>query len=122
MKTIRTLLVVVVLAAFSFPVFAEEPVTTNPAVKSVPIQQKKSVRVKTKHRSGILQSIDLDGRSLTVKNRRGEESFTILPDARVTRGRKRILQGDLGEGMKVTIAYEEVNGEKIARSVRVAKD
>ncbi|HET6371149.1 MAG TPA: hypothetical protein VFG95_08125, partial [Nitrospiria bacterium] len=76
----------------------------------------------TQQRYGILQSVDLDGRSLTVKNRRGEESFKILPDTRVTRGRKRILQGDLREGMKVTIAYEKVSGEKIARSVRVAKD
>jgi hypothetical protein len=122
MKTIRTLLAVAVLMAFSFPVFAEEPTATDAAVKSVPTELRKSEGVKTQHRSGILQSVDLDGQSLTVKNRRGEESFKILPDTRVTRGRKRIQQGDLGEGMKVTIAYEKVDGEKIARSVRVAKD
>ena len=122
MKTIRTLLAVALLAAFSFPVFAEEPTTTDSAVKGVPTELKKTEGVRTQQRYGILQSVDLDGRSLTVKNRRGEESFKILPDTRVTRGRKRILQGDLREGMKVTIAYEKVSGEKIARSVRVAKD
>jgi hypothetical protein len=121
MKTIRTLLAIAVLTAFSIPVFAGEIVTTNPVAKSAPIKLKKSGKVKVQRHTGVLQAVNLDDRSLTVKNRRGEESFTILPETKVTRGRERLLQGDLREGMKVTIGYEVENGEKIARSVRVAK-
>jgi hypothetical protein len=71
--------------------------------------------------SGTLESFDPGAKTLTVKGAKSTWTFSTA-DARAWEGSKSIGVDELSShsGAKVTVKYEDHDGQKSARSVRLA--
>ena len=71
--------------------------------------------------TGTVKVIDLVGKTLRVKNRRGEKEFMITSDTQFKKGRTHLDLADLKPGIRVVVKYWELDGEKKAGIVKLKK-
>ena len=69
--------------------------------------------------TGTVKSIDLVDQILSVKNKRGEQNFSITPETRVKKGRVHLKLAELKPGSEVTVKYWLHDGKKQAGSVKL---
>jgi hypothetical protein len=71
--------------------------------------------------TGEILAIDPDQGLLVVKNRRLEKGFHFNDETQVKKGRTFLTQEDLKLGMKVKVAYTEIDGKMRTYLVRIQK-
>jgi len=71
--------------------------------------------------TGEIQAIDPEQGLLVVKNRRWEKGFYFNEETQVKKGRAFLTQEDLKLGMKVKVAYKEIDGKMRTHLVRLQK-
>ena len=120
MKRIVMFLVAAALLVFTHPLSAEPTAAVPQQAKVSTVDALKGLKLRES--TGVISSVNLDGQSLIIKNRRGELIFSIVPETQVKKGREKVQQAELETGMKVTVRYWEKEGRKIARIVKLEKD
>ena len=121
MKNIVSFLIVAcMLTIFSSSVLAQEAVSALPTAGKSTIEALKGLKLR--QHSGVIKEVDLVDHRLVIKNRRGEQIFSMTPETQVKKGRKKFTRNDLKLGVKVTVRYWENKGEKIARIVKLHKN
>jgi hypothetical protein len=71
------------------------------------------------HMTGTVKAVDLVGHTLSIKGRRGEESFVITPDTQLKRGRQHLRMDGLRPESDVTVSYLERDGKRLADIIKV---
>ncbi len=71
--------------------------------------------------TGEIEAIDTDQKLLVVKNRRWEKGFFYDDETQVKEGRRFLNQEDLKLGMRVKVAYQEIDGKIMTHLVRLKK-
>ncbi|MBI3611117.1 MAG: hypothetical protein HY204_10520 [Nitrospirae bacterium] len=108
---------------FSFllvgPVAAQQLTSSSLEVKPVIDGRLKTAAV---HQiSGTVKAVDLTAHTLSIKNRRGEQSFVITPETQLKRGREHLRLDGLKVESEVTVTYWDRDGKKQARLIRLKK-
>jgi hypothetical protein len=73
------------------------------------------------HFSGTVKAVDLTAHTISIKGRRGEQSFVISPGTQLKQGRKRLRLDGLRPESKVTVTYRDRDGKKEAGIIRLSK-
>lgn len=68
---------------------------------------------------GTVKDIDLVAQTLRIKNRRGEQDFSITPKTQFKKGRAHLKLAELKPGSEVMVKYREQDGKKQASIVRL---
>jgi hypothetical protein len=91
------------------------------AVSTTPAKAKASTAT-TLVASGKIVQFDATGQALTLSTAKGEQHFTVGPDARLRDASHTITVADLGKlaGHKATVRYKEAAGERSVESIRVS--
>ncbi len=71
--------------------------------------------------SGTVKEIDLTAQTFSIKNRRGEQSFSITPETLLKRGRTNLKLAALQPESKVTVTYLDREGKKQASIIKLKK-
>ena len=71
--------------------------------------------------SGTVKEIDLKAQTLSIKNRRGEQSFSITPETQLKKGRTHLKLAALQPESKVTVSYWDREGKKQASIIKLKK-
>lgn len=125
--------VAIAVAALSI---AGTALAASPAVRSTPLQSTaaaqpvnatstkppKSKTPTTLVATGKIVQFDTAGQALTIATARGEQQFTLGPDARLRDSSHAISPDELGKltGHKATVRYKESAGAKNVESVQVS--
>ncbi|HTN42933.1 MAG TPA: hypothetical protein VMN77_03960 [Nitrospiria bacterium] len=100
-------------------VVAQQLASTSLEVKPAADGRLKMAAVR--HLSGTVKDVDLTAHTLTIKNRRGEQSFVISPETQLKKGRERLRLDGLQRESKVTVSYWDRDGKKEAGVIQLAK-
>jgi Domain of unknown function (DUF5666) len=76
--------------------------------------------LKLRQHSGVISAFDPGKGSLVIKNRKGEQNFSVTADTQIKKGRIRLTHNDLKTGMSVTVRYWEQDGRQVARIVKLS--
>jgi len=120
MKSIVMFLIVAVLLAIATPILAEPIPAASQEAKASTLETLQGLELR--QHTGVISSVNLDEQRLVIKNRRGEQTFSIVTETQVKKGREKVKLAVLESGMKVTVRYWEQEGRKIARIVKLEKD
>ena len=74
-----------------------------------------------RHMSGTVKEIDLRAQTISIKNRRGEQSFSITPETQLKRGRTHLKLTALQPESNVTVTYWDREGKKQASIIKLKK-
>jgi len=100
-------------------VVAQQLTSSSLEVKPVIGERLKAEAVR--HMSGTVKGIDLVAQTVSIKNRKGEQSFVITPETQLKRGRQNLKLDGLRPESKVTVSYLERDGKKLANIIKVKK-
>jgi translation elongation factor EF-G len=117
MNRIAMFLVVAALMAVTHPLSAEPTPSAPRKAKTSTVEAMKNLKLQQS--TGVISSVDLERQSLIVKNRRGEQAFSVASETQVKKGREKFKPTELKPGMKVTVRYWEQEGRKIARIIKL---
>jgi len=73
------------------------------------------------HATGMVKEVDLDGKTFSIKTRRGDQSFVISPETQLKKGREKMRIDGLRPDSKVTVTYRDHDGKKVAGIIQLAK-
>jgi hypothetical protein len=90
--------------------------STEKASKTEKSQTAKSAKTPTA--SGAI--VKSDATSVTIKTAKGEESFALSTDTKITQGQKTLKTADLAAGEKATISYTKAGEQMTATKIKVA--
>ncbi len=62
-----------------------------------------------------------DATSVTIKTAKGEESFAVNTDTKITQGTKTLTTADLAAGERATVSYTKSGDQMTATKIAVAK-
>jgi len=105
---------VIVSAALSTALMAQT--TTAPATDTAKAKTHAAAK-KEPVISGTLTSIDAIGNTIVIKTKAKEDTLTVDSSTVVKSSGKAVKLGDLASGVKVTAAYKEENGKKVATKI-----
>ncbi len=119
MRRIFTILAAfLMVGTFAFAQAAPQTETKPKAEKS---EKAKAPKTPTAH-GAIVKS---DATSVTIKTAKGEESFAINNDTKITQGSKTLTTADLAAGEMATVSYtkagDQMTATKIAVKAKAAK-
>ena len=102
----------------SAPQSAQSSTVAEPANASTKATKSKTTLVAT----GKIVQFDASGQALTISTSKGEQHFTLGPDARLRDASHTISPDELGKltGHKATVRYKESAGAKNVESVQVS--
>jgi len=69
--------------------------------------------------TGTVKGVDLVAQTFNIKNRRGEENFSITPGTQLKKGRVHLKLAELRPGTEVTVKYRDQEGKKQASIIKV---
>lgn len=103
---------------------AAEKVVKPAAAK--PVQAEKSTKKEMKKSAatarGEVEKYDSAARTLTVKTKKGPETFAVTGDTKITAGAKAGNESELVAGKNVIVHYTEANGQMTATQVSIAAE
>jgi hypothetical protein len=128
---IRPLTIAVAALSLAGPALASQSKPSAPAAHSQataqPVSASTTKPAKTKSQTtlvatGKIVQFDATGQALTISTSKGEQHFTLGPDARLRDSSHAITTDDLGKltGHKATVRYKESAGTKNVESVQVS--
>lgn len=128
---IRPLTIAVAALSLAGPALAAQSKVAAPAAHSQamaqPVNASTTKPAKTKSQTtlvatGKIVQFDATGQALTISTSKGEQHFTLGPDARLRDSSHTITTDDLGKltGHKATVRYKETAGTKNVESVQVS--
>ena len=109
-----------ILAAFLMVgtfAFAQAAPQTETKPKAEKAEKAKPAKTPTA-RGEIVKS---DATSVTIKTAKGEESFAINNDTKITQGTKTLTTADLAAGERATVSYTKAGDQMTATKIAVAK-
>ncbi len=114
MRRIFTVLAAVLMAGtFAFAQAAPQTETKAPKAKSE--KTAKAPKALTA-RGEITKS---DASSVTIKTAKGEESFAVNADTKITQGTKTLTTADLAAGENATVSYTKAGDQMTATKIAV---
>lgn len=100
-------------------VVAQQLASSSLEVKPVIGERLKADAVR--HMNGTVKGIDLVAQTVSIKNRKGEQSFLITPETQLKKGRARLKLAELKPESRVTVTYSDREGKKQASVIKVKK-
>ena len=97
-----------------------QPLTSSSS-EPKPVIGERVKSVSTHQMSGTVQGIDLVAQTVSIKNRKGEQSFLITPETQVKKGRAHLKLAELKPASRVTVTYWDREGKKQASVIKVNK-
>lgn len=94
---------------------ASSSINVKPAISE------RTMPAAVRHMSGTIKEIDLAAHTLSLKSRRGEQSFMINSETQVKRGRTHLRLDGLRSDSQATVTYLELDGKKQARIIKLKK-
>ena len=116
MNRLLAFAVIGMLSLIGIPGALAQPDSSSSTIGNVEAQ---AVKVRTM--TGEIQSIDSDQGLLVIKNKKWEKGFYFNGETQVKKGRTFLNQEDLKSGMKVKVAYREIDGKMNTHLVRIQK-
>jgi hypothetical protein len=113
-KSIGKLTLAAILAAMvvGVPVKVSAQSTTNTAPAAP------AAKAKAPGFRGTLKSVDNAAKTITVENKKGDRTFSITSETKITKDKKPATLADAAEGNTVTGTYAEgADGKMIAKKV-----
>lgn len=129
---IRPLTIAVAALSLATPALAAAPNASSPPVPSQavaqPVNTSSTKPAKSKSQpttlvaTGKIVQFDASDQALTISTSKGEQHFTLGPDARLRDSSHTISPDELGKltGHKATVRYKESAGAKDVESVQVS--
>jgi len=129
---IRPLTIAVAALSLATPALAAAPNASSPTVPSQavaqPVNTSSTKPAKSKSQqttlvaTGKIVQFDASDQALTISTSKGEQHFTLGPDARLRDSSHTISSDELGKltGHKATVRYKESAGAKNVESVQVS--
>ena len=112
MRRIFPVLAAVVMAGtFAFAQAAPQTETKAPKAKA----EKSATKAPTA-RGEIVKA---DATSVTIKTSKGEESFAVNADTKITQGSKTLTTADLAAGENATVSYTKAGDQMTATKIAV---
>jgi hypothetical protein len=114
-KGLLIVLSLVISFAFVTAVFAQPPATDKAASDKAVAMDKAAPekKAKTHQFTGEVTAADMAAKTITLKSKKGEETFDVSG----------VKEADkIKTGEKVTVKYQEMDGKKMAKSVKMAKE
>ena len=90
--------------------------TTAPATAAAPAKTKPAPGMKIR---GIVVSVDAVAGTLTVKNKKGDETISVPATAAIHVGKAEAKLADITTDSHVEVTFKNENGKPVASSVRV---
>lgn len=106
----------VVLLTGTFAAAQTAPAQTEKAPKAEKSQTAKAPKAPTA--SGAI--VKSDATSVTIKTAKGEESFAINSDTKITQGQKALTAADLAAGEHATVSYTKAGDQMTATKISVS--
>lgn len=91
------------------------------SLETKPIIGERVKAAAVRHMSGTVKGVDLVAQTLSIKNRKGEQSFLITPETQVKKGRSHLKLAELRPESRVTVTYSDREGKKQASLIKVKK-
>jgi len=92
---------------------------TGGSVQVRPVADGRMKAAALHHVSGTVSGVDLVGHTMSVKSRRGDQSFVITPETKLKRGRQNLRMDGLRPESEVTVSYQERDGKWLAHIIKV---
>ncbi len=108
----------VVLLTGTFAAAQTAPAQTEKAPKAKSTSSQTAKAPKATTASGAI--VKSDATSVTIKTSKGEESFAINNDTKITQGQKTLTTADLAAGEHATVSYTKSGDQMTATKISVA--
>ena len=119
MKKLVLLVAVLALVAFASGVMAQQKAAPAPApaapASTAPAKAIKAA--KAEKFSGTVSSVDEAAKTVVVKSKKGEKTFTLADTTKITRGGKEMALADLKQGMNVSVSYKMEADKAMATAI-----
>lgn len=115
MRRILTIAAAVLMAG-TFAFAQQAPQTETKAPKAKSEKAMKAPKAQTAHGS----IVKADASSVTIKTAKGEESFSINADTKITQGKNTLTSSDLTAGETATVSYAKAGDQMTATKIAVA--
>jgi hypothetical protein len=104
MKKMVLLVAVLTMVVFASGVMAQQTTTPKPAAPA-PAAPEKAKTAKVEKFAGTVSSMDETAKTVVVKSKKGEKTFTVGDTTKITKGGKVMALADLKQGMNVSVSY-----------------
>jgi hypothetical protein len=119
MKKLIVLVAVLALVAFTSSVMAQQTPAQKPAA-TAPTAPEKAKPAKVQKFFGAVSSIDATAKTVVVKSKKSEKTFTVGDTTKITRGGKEMALADLKEKMNVSVSYNMEADKAMATAIKIS--
>jgi hypothetical protein len=91
------------------------------SLETKPVMGERVKAAVVRQMNGTVKGIDLAAQTVSIKNRKGEQSFLITPETQVKKGRARLKLAELKPESRVTVTYWDRDGKKQASIIKLRK-
>jgi hypothetical protein len=116
MKKLLLLVAVLTLVAFASGVMAQQTPAPKPAAPA-PTAPEIAKPAKVEKFSGTVSSMDVVAKTVVVKSKKGEKTFTVGDTTKIGRGGKEMALADLKQGMNVSVSYNMEADKAMATAI-----
>ena len=124
MKSLVLLVAVLTMVTFASSVMAQQTPGTKPAApekaKAAPAAPEKANVAKEERFIGKVSSMDVAAKTIVVKGKKAEKTFTVGDTTKITRGEGKMALADLKKGMDVSVSYKMEADKAMASAITVA--
>jgi hypothetical protein len=119
MKKTILFIVMLTLVVFASGVMAQQTPAQKPA-GAAPTAPEAAKPAKVQKFFGAVSSIDAAAKTVVVKNKKSEKTFTVGDKTKITKGGKEMALADLKEKMNVSVSYEIEADKAMATAIKIS--
>lgn len=95
-----------------------------PAEKAVAVVESEATEemeqpIRSRQATGVVVSVDADAKTVTLKARGGERTFSLSPRVQIKLGNLKAALSDVQPGKRVFIRYRDLDGQATATTIKV---
>jgi FlaG/FlaF family flagellin (archaellin) len=111
--------VVLSLMALGSGTVSAAPTTEAATVVGEEMAPEMEQTMRSRQATGTIVSVDAESKTVTVKAREGERTFSLSPRVRIKLGNLKATLSDVQPGQRVFIRYRDLDGQATATTIKV---
>jgi Cu/Ag efflux protein CusF len=95
------------------------PAAETAAVVESEAAEEMEQTMRSRQATGVVVSVDAEAKTVTLKARGGERTFSLSPRVRIKLGNLKATLSDVQPGKRVFIRYRDLDGQATATTIKV---